>query len=161
MCACAVVVFCVPRLRACSVLCIVAQLPRGSALRLCVWCSVSHAQSYSCPASICARRLRVDPLLPARTHTRQPGNPHQHWRQSPLNNRIPSCRQDPGWLWAAGDSWQDQALAFHCAPLQTNSLLRPFVRRPRSGKHVRELKIQRERVPDKTGVGIYLLGSKT
>jgi len=27
-----------------------------------------------------------------------------------------------------------------------------------TGKDVRELKIQRERVPEKTGVGIYLLG---
>ena len=47
--------------RACSALCIVAQLPRGRALRLRVWCSVlpsgsvSRAQSYSCPMSRCAR----------------------------------------------------------------------------------------------------------
>jgi len=47
----------------CSALCIVAQLPRGPALLLCVWCSVllfqpmSRAQSYSCPVSRCARRL--------------------------------------------------------------------------------------------------------
>ena len=50
--------------RACSAPCIVAQLPRGSALRLRVRCSllpsgsVSRAQSYSCPVSRCARRLR-------------------------------------------------------------------------------------------------------
>ena len=44
--------------RASSVLCIVAQLPRGSALRLCVRCSVSRAQSHSCPVNRCARRLR-------------------------------------------------------------------------------------------------------